>query len=63
MYAWLAVLSVVGAASHRSLDIVIAKHHKPTSVLLPWLKELTMLEAVSNMHITVVIDDRYLQQG
>eukprot|EP00891_Asterochloris_glomerata_P007636 jgi/Astpho2/7636/Aster-x0778 len=55
MCTWLAVLSIVGAANHRSLDIVIAKHHKPTSVLLPWLKELTMLEAVMDMYTTVVI--------
>ena len=34
---------------------MIAKHDKPTSVLMPWLKELTMLDAVLNMHITVVI--------
>ena len=52
---WLAVLSTVDAANHRSLDIVIAKHHKPTSVLLPWLKELTMLQAITNIHIMAVI--------
>ena len=52
---WLAVLSVVGGASHRTLDIVIAKHNKPTSVLLPWLKELTELEALLDLYTTVVI--------
>eukprot|EP00891_Asterochloris_glomerata_P001268 jgi/Astpho2/1268/Aster-x0053 len=52
---WLAVLTIVGAASHRSLEIVIAKHHKPTSVLLPWLKELTTLEAIDDIYTTVLI--------
>ena len=34
---------------------MIAKHNKPTSVLLPWLKELTELDTVLDMYTTVLI--------